>query len=253
MPTLILSSRNTPDHQHLWRAAIQRGWTVERAIGPKLPPLAGTGPFALYSELIFARELAQRLQLEVILPPADWLARLPRNYAQRWIRFSTMQEARQAHRPQFVKPPNDKSFPALVYATGMDLPSEIPEDAEVLIIEPVKWTIEFRAFIRHRQLVSMSPYLEEDHLLDRCGFVTTPQHNKDAETFLQELLSESTIDLPTAVVIDVGLIEGRGWAVIELNPACSSGLYGCDPDAVLDVLLEAIKPMATESINPTGG
>src|SRR5262245_38856761 len=44
------------------------------------------------------------------------------------------------------------------------------------------------------------------------------------------LLAERTVALPPAFVVDVGLIEGRGWAVVEFNPAWCSGLLGaCNP------------------------
>jgi hypothetical protein len=39
--------------------------------------------------------------------------------------------------------------------------------------------------------------------------------------------------------MDVGLIEDRGWAVVEFNPAWCSGLLGADPRRVLAVLRRA--------------
>jgi hypothetical protein len=45
------------------------------------------------------------------------------------------------------------------------------------------------------------------------------------------------------VVVDVGLTAG-GWAVVEANAAWASGGYACDPDAVLDVVIRAARPMA---------
>ena len=44
-----------------------------------------------------------------------------------------------------------------------------------------------------------------------------------------------------AFVVDVGLVEGRGWAVVEFNPAWCSGLLGADPAAVLGVLERACR------------
>ncbi|HNB74240.1 MAG TPA: hypothetical protein PLS70_24185 [Acidobacteriota bacterium] len=41
------------------------------------------------------------------------------------------------------------------------------------------------------------------------------------------------------MVIDVGVISGKGWAVVEANAAFGSGIYGCDPAQVLPVLAEA--------------
>jgi len=36
MTTLLMSSRHTEDDQALWRAAIGRGWSVDRARGIRL-------------------------------------------------------------------------------------------------------------------------------------------------------------------------------------------------------------------------
>jgi hypothetical protein len=46
-----------------------------------------------------------------------------------------------------------------------------------------------------------------------------------------------------AVVMDVGYIEGRGWAVVEFNPAWCSTLYGCRPADALPVLRRACRPV----------
>ncbi|MEP0802688.1 hypothetical protein NDI37_21395 [Funiculus sociatus GB2-A5] len=40
--------------------------------------------------------------------------------------------------------------------------------------------------------------------------------------------------------MDVGVIQGRGWAVVEQNAAWGAGLYGCDPIEVLEVLRYAV-------------
>lgn len=39
-----------------------------------------------------------------------------------------------------------------------------------------------------------------------------------------------------AAAIDVGIIEGRGWAVVEANAAWASGIYGCNAVDVLDAV-----------------
>lgn len=48
-----------------------------------------------------------------------------------------------------------------------------------------------------------------------------------------------------AIVVDVGEIFGRGWAVIEANAAWGSGIYGCDPGRVLDVIRHATLQFAS--------
>ncbi|MET8356751.1 ATP-grasp domain-containing protein [Micromonospora sp. NPDC005171] len=50
--------------------------------------------------------------------------------------------------------------------------------------------------------------------------------------------------LPSAIVVDVGLVDGS-WAVIEANAAWASGAYVADPDLVLDVILRAASPTAS--------
>ncbi len=45
--------------------------------------------------------------------------------------------------------------------------------------------------------------------------------------------------MPPAVVLDVGHLQGRGWAVVEANAAWGSGIYGCEPASVLRVVERA--------------
>ncbi|MFJ7590685.1 ATP-grasp domain-containing protein [Streptomyces sp. NPDC097617] len=64
----------------------------------------------------------------------------------------------------------------------------------------------------------------------------------DVRAFAAELLAAADGSLPSAAVVDVGLLEEGGWAAIEANPAWASGGYACDPDRVLDVVLRAAGP-----------
>jgi hypothetical protein len=52
------------------------------------------------------------------------------------------------------------------------------------------------------------------------------------------------VELPTAVVIDAGVIADRGPAVVEANQASGAGIYGCDPRDVL----EAVRAATTSAI-----
>ncbi|MBA3868348.1 MAG: ATP-grasp domain-containing protein, partial [Anaerolineae bacterium] len=61
----------------------------------------------------------------------------------------------------------------------------------------------------------------------------------EVSQFVVGLLQDQTVDLPPAFVLDVGLINGRGWAVVEANPAWASGIYGCTPVDILPVLKRA--------------
>jgi hypothetical protein len=47
------------------------------------------------------------------------------------------------------------------------------------------------------------------------------------------------------VVVDVGVIPGRGWAAVEHHACWGSGVYGCDPAAVLGVLRQSMARRTT--------
>jgi hypothetical protein len=53
------------------------------------------------------------------------------------------------------------------------------------------------------------------------------------------------------LVNHVGLITGRGWAIVEGNAAWGSGLYGCDPASVLPVVRRACIPTGFAAVDDT--
>jgi hypothetical protein len=244
MPTLILTPRFTDDAQSLWRAAIRLGWQVQRLPTWRVPPelLAVQEP-VLYLEGLFGPTLAQEFGLALLEPPIDWLATLPHEYKKRSVTLTTLGQARQNAAPAFVKPPNEKSFPAQVY-TGKDLPTDFPDDTPVLVAQPVVWEKEFRVFILDRKPRTISVYLRNGEIQREAGFAQTDEETNQALAFLQTLLNDSRVELPKACVIDVGVIAGQGWAVVEQNAAWGSGIYGCDPEQVLQVIQHAATPIS---------
>lgn len=234
MPTLILTPRQTGDAQALWRAAIARGWDVERLATWRIPDGPRDEPF-LYAEALFGPTLAEQLGVTLLEAPEDWLPKLPEAYRQRAVTLSTLGEAQRSSQPAFVKPPNDKSFPAAVYEAGT-LPTTFDPEMAVLVAEPVRFTSEFRVFVLDRTVRAFSLYARDGEPVD-------PGHEAEEErgllAFVSRLLADAQVHLPRACVVDVGPIEGRGWAVVELNAAWGAGIYGCDPDAVLDVVCAA--------------
>lgn len=236
MPTLILSPRQTDDAQALWRAAIARGWDVVRLKTWKIPDSLShcSEPF-LYVEALFGSSLAEELGVELLNPPEDWLCRLPEKYRRRQIRLATFGEARSLSPAAFIKPPNDKSFPAAVYAPA-ELPQSFESEMSVLISEPVRFLSEYRCFVLERIVVAFSMYARDG---EPSADEASASECQQLLAFVSELLVDGAIDLPRAFVVDCGPIEDRGWAVIELNAAWGSGIYRCDPDQVLDVVRAA--------------
>jgi hypothetical protein len=242
MATLILTPRYTEDAQALWRAAGRLGWDVERLRSWRVPQELRTVPDpVLYLEALLGPMLAEQFGLRLPEPPGDWLPRLPEEYRKRRVSLTTLGQARLLAQPAFVKPPNDKCFPARVYS-GPELPAGFPDETPVLVAEAVVWEKEFRCFVLDRRLRTFSVYLRGGELQRGNDFASTKDEDGALRRFVEPLLDDARVDLPRAAVVDVGVIRGRGWAVVEQNAAWGSGLYGCDPVEVLEVLRHAAVP-----------
>lgn len=249
MPVLILSPRYSADSNALWKAAIRAGWQVERLQMRQTPSHLKEMSPVLYGEGLFITVTAEALDLAPLEPTAYWLSELPMQYRKREIQSTTLKTARDHQFPAFMKPAVGKSFDAKIYMSGNDLPTSevLSDELPVLISEPVSWESEFRCFIRERELVTYSPYLRRGQLLEESDWAASPDEIAGATSFCLSLLIDPEIKLPPAVVVDVGYITSLGWAVVEANPAWASGLYGCDPSAVLGVLERAVVPLDTLS------
>ncbi len=245
--TLYLTPRYSTDSQKLWRAASARGWHVARLTGWKLPEHEAIAARSLlYVEALMAPMLAEVLGVELARPSADWLPRLPEEYLLRRVRMCTLGEARQSTEPVFVKPPNDKSFPACVYAPG-ELSVAYDDDEAVIVAEPVHWDLEFRCFALDRRILTWSLYAVDGELCDEEEPPLVSSAEADAMLLLAAaVLADERVALPRAIVLDVGHIRSRGWGVVEANAAWGAGIYNCDPDAVLDVLMHACLPTSVK-------
>jgi hypothetical protein len=240
MPTLILTPRYSEDSQALWRAATRLGWNVERLVNWRLSDeLRQVIEPVLYLEVLMAETIAEQLGVHLLSAPADWLPTLPEEYRKRWIYLSTLGEARASGKTAFMKPPCDKSFPARVYA-AIDLPTEYFDETPVLVAELVQWEKEFRCFVLNRVLKTFSIYLRNGVLQAENDFAHTDTEELEVRDFVTTLLADERVKIPSAAVIDIGVIQGRGWAVVEQNAAWGAGLYGCDPVQVLEVLQHAV-------------
>lgn len=243
-PTLILPPRLNNDAKAVRVAALDNGWKVFQATGWQIPPGLIWNEPVIYADPLFADVAAVELTVSLRDPNADWLASLPEKHTHRLIRFATLQEARAyTGGPWFLKPAEDKSFPAQVYASASELPDEnqLPHDLPVLISEPVHWHIEVRCFVLDGQIAALSPYFRDGELAatedEKWPFAGDEE--QEATAFATHVLETERLSLPSAFVLDVGIIKDRGWAVVEANPAWGSGIYGCDPAQVLPVLRRA--------------
>ncbi|MFF9403437.1 MULTISPECIES: ATP-grasp domain-containing protein [unclassified Streptomyces] len=197
---------------------------------------------------VFAARVVDALEVALLEPSDDWLAALPYEYTGRRIAMATLGEARRLSRPTFVKPPSDKSFPAAVYAGGSRLPTgpELPPEVPVQISDVVTWAAEFRLYLLDGEVRTGSQYAAFGRL--DAERLDGHRHEDAVLEFADDLLATCGDGLPSAVVVDIGLLTTpeRGaadqWAVVEANMAWFSNCYAADPDRVLDVVLRSAGP-----------
>jgi hypothetical protein len=236
MLTLILSPRYSDDSITLRRAAIDLGWDVMRLAGWRCPEDFEPEEPVLHGEPLFNAAVAEQLGLTLIEPPEDFLVRLPREYVGRDVRLLAAAVARTLPGPMSLKPPNQKTFPAKVYACGSALP-EMPGDDPVLASEPVEWVAEFRFFVRDRRVRAWSPYWLHGALARKDDeWIVDPDLLELTRGLVDRLLDDPRVNMPAALVLDAGVIRDVGPAVVEANTASGAGIYGCDPRDVLEVL-----------------
>jgi hypothetical protein len=236
--TLLMSCRNTEDNQLVWRAAVERGWSVERVRGLQVPTVE-SDRVLVYIESLFAPAIAQRFSLTLIQPPDNWLVKLPKEYRLRDIALTTLGDVADCSLPLFLKPPNEKSFPAQVYDNVEQLLVDYGPSTPILTSTPVQWEVEYRCFCLDGQVRALSPYFRNGKLSKLDDFSATEQELSSAKNFAERVLRDTRVTTPNAIVIDVGTLSTGEWAVVEANSAWGSGIYGCDPTKVLDVVEQA--------------
>ncbi|MEU8184897.1 ATP-grasp domain-containing protein [Micromonospora sp. NPDC049044] len=237
--TLVLPPRLTASAQRLRDTAHRRGLATVQL--PTFTVPTGMRADHLHAGPTFADAVAPLLGIAPLEAPPGWLAGLPRDVTRRDITVVTIDDAYELRRPAFIKSPNDKTIRAMIYTDGSRLPGPDAVDRQtpVLVSDIVDFTTEYRLHLLDGAVHAASQYAEHGRL--RLGPAPA-----DALAFGADLAAGFGHTLPTAIVVDVGTIDG-GWAVIEPNAAWASGAYEADPDLVLDVVLRAAGPRATVS------
>jgi hypothetical protein len=246
MPTLLLSPRYSSDSRLLRTAAERAGWSAVRLSTRAIPGFVRGRDLVFYGEPAYADVVAASRDIALLQPTPTWLTTVPEGFLRRAVRASTFGAAVRLREPAFVKAASErKPFPATVYANGADLRSRASagcgESTPVLVAEPVQWDLEIRCFLLDRALVCLSPYLRDGGPAVSAGgaWPLGVDELAAAVDFVELMVRDERMALPPAVALDVGHVRGRGWAVVEINSAWGSGIYGCAPGAVLTVLARA--------------
>lgn len=243
-PTVILSQRFSTDSQAVWSAASRAGWNVHRAIR-YLPPDPLPELVCAYGEVSFCDMMAERAGLGLLDPPDDWLSGLPESFLQRKVEFCRAKDLAKFGSRAFFKPSNDKVFSAGVYERGSDVPTRhVDPGCPCLVSEVVSFDVEYRCLVLDGVITRMEYYR-------MVGVADTTEEAvvlAEARSFAEAVVAGHAHELPSSVVVDVGRIEGRGWATVEAGQVHACGIYGeGDVAPVLDATLRSAGPMCAVS------
>ena len=236
---LILPQNYTEEINALANTASILGWDVERS-GWNISDDLDRQDGAVYGTEFFCEIIANQMNWKLHFNPLDWLATLPEEYVSRKISFMKFNTARNIKEEKFIKPADDKAFAAKVYKSGDELDKNpILDDVPVLVSDVMKFTSEYRCFIKDNNVVSICCYYYNP-IGAAKPFINEKDNyyiNNDAvAAFVKSLLRDKRVTCAAGSVIDVGRFKKDTYAVIESNPAYASELYGCELVGTLDAI-----------------
>ncbi|WP_298416766.1 ATP-grasp domain-containing protein [uncultured Kordia sp.] len=241
---IVISPNFSEDSMIISQATINSEFTAMRFGSWNVPLEYQNDVVAVYGEDLFTTIVAEQCNLKLLKPADDWLASIPLKYTLRNIiydRFGNIYDVKN----KFIKPVDFKFFPAGVYTSVDKIQGfeTIDNNIEVFVSDVVNWSIEVRCFVIDRNIQTWSTYIYNKEIQLKDSML----QNEETQMliFLNEFLTDKTIDLPKAVVIDVGYIPDKGWALIEANPVWSSGVYACNPKKVIDTIVKSCEKMTS--------
>lgn len=228
----------------LAKTASALGWDVYNG-GWRIPAHLLHEPGAVYGEQFFCEAVADQMKWKLLSNPLDWLTKLPEEYTRRSITYTTLSEARKITERKFIKPADDKCFPAKVYESGDELSKlSIIDTAAALISDVMTFTSEYRCFVKDRKITTACCYWykhfgKEPEIDSPINYFA---NNDLVIEFANKFLEDTRIECAPSAVIDIARYksdEGLKFVVLESNPVYSSGLYGCEMVAALDSIAAA--------------
>ena len=244
---LVLSPRYSDDSRLLAQAARMLGWEVVKLTSSEVPSELRGQDCRVYAEGFLAEHAAAELGLQLLRPADDVLVRLEPEFTKRTVQFFQAKDFQRPSTPAFIKPADQKLFVANVYQPDEPIVGleSLQSHDPILVSEVVRFTREYRFFVAHREVKTGSVYWDGTRVPDvPVGYEGEgDQHWAGALQLAQTVCSKTRVDLPSSFALDVGLLESGEWAVIELNPTWTSGIYGCSPEQVLKCLESSQKPL----------
>ena len=224
---LVIPERSDPERESVAQAWVAAGGDVTRLGRFWEPPPFDRDAVRIYGNDTFGLVLAQKLDLRLVSPSDALLTDLPQQWLGRNIIKLPLGLSSTFTFPIFVKPCVPKQFRAAVYASERELLDEtsgLELETELLIANVVSFLAEGRSFLLNGTVLDFALYEGEAPL--------------DGAFALLRQVADSPL-IPHVCAVDVGLVEGCGWVVVEANAAWGAGLNGCQAGRVLPAIAAA--------------
>ncbi|MCJ8153280.1 ATP-grasp domain-containing protein [Chryseobacterium sp. SSA4.19] len=235
---VALSPMYTEDSNVLKKASINSNYELNRFNAKwNIPEEFRADVIAVYGEDIYAEIVAEQCSLTLTKPSDNWLSKISEEFTKRKISYGQLKEFVNEENV-FIKCSDFKSFKAGVFDKVENINGFDSLDPEITVFtsEVVEWELEVRCFVLNNEIQTHSLYWR-NNTFDTGALSATEE--KNMFIFFSRFIQEYSEMLPKAVVLDFGIIRGKGWALIEANPAWCSGLYACDAKKALEVIVES--------------
>jgi len=235
---IALSPIYTEDSNNLKRASISSPYELNRFNAKwTVPEEFRKDVIAVYGEDIYAEIVAEQCNLTLTKPDDNWLSKISEEFTKRKISYGQLKDFVDEENI-FIKCSDFKSFKAGVFdkVTHIKGFDSLDLESTVFTSKVVEWQLEVRCFVLDKEIKTYFSYWRNN------AFDTNPlseTEQKDLFAFFNKFMKQYAETLPKAVVLDFGIIKGKGWALIEANPAWCSGLYACDAEKALEVIVES--------------
>jgi hypothetical protein len=235
---IALSPMYTEDSNNLKKASFSSPYVLSRFNAKwNVPEEFRQDVIGVYGEDIYAEIVAEQCNLTLTKPDDNWLSKISEEFTKRKIVYGRLKDF--VHEENiFIKCSDFKSFKAGVFDKITDIKGFETLDPEIMVFtsEVVEWELEVRCFVFNNEIRTYSSYWRND------SFDTNELSEKEKKylfTFFESFIQKYSSTLPIAIVLDFGIIKGKGWALIEANPAWCSGLYACDAEKALEVIVNS--------------
>ncbi len=230
-PLLLLHIRADVNTNDVWRAAIQNGWTTERVdMTGRISIPEGTPKVRYYGNTLHGEMIQDKLPLRFLDLDLTVLTKTP--LTKRRVELVRLDAVTQIDKPTFIKPAQEKWFPARIYLPG-ELP--MPDGGSlasdmIYVQEPVDMINEIRCFCLDGKILTASYYRISQE------YCPIGLDNIDRPKVLDDMVAELAPLYPRGVVLDFAYTENKEWVFLEPNEAWASGIYGCCPTRCLEVI-----------------